>query len=522
MFIHAPTKSLVFQAPDPLLIRGLLPKHSMLLSASEGNIAVRHSLETTKVLRNLGFDAPAPIRAQYDWPGKCTPFDHQEVMCDVLTTNERCFNLSEMGTGKTYASLWAADYLMKIGEVTRCVVCAPLSTLELIWLQDIFDILMHRTVGLVHGSLDQRMDVLRTDLDFYVINHDGLKLTKVAQELRRRKDIDLFILDEADEFSNQKTMRYKFLQWILERKKRFWAMTGTPTPNEPPDAWSLCRLVNPSGVPETKGAFKRATMVQVSDKKWLPKKAAEEIVYKAMRPAVRFLKKDCLSLPPVVTIPIKSRLTKEQQTAYDSMRDEMLVTMKQGEITAVNAADQLGKLRQILCGAMHDGEGNYVTLDHSHRLNDLIRVIQGAHAKVLVVVPFKGIIRVLEQELGGLFDLAVLNGDVTPTQRRNIVQSFKTSTHPHLLLCHPRVMSHGLNLVEADTTAFYAPIYSNRQYRQVIERNNRTGQVNSMTIARIAAHPMEWEIYRMLDNKGITQDNILSLYRTVTAWPAHS
>jgi hypothetical protein len=38
-----------------------------------------------------------------------------------------------------------------------------------------------------------------------------------------------------------------------------------------------------------------------------------------------------------------------------------------------------------------------------------------------------------------------------------------------------------------------------------------------MTIARIAAHPMEWEIYRMLDNKGVTQDNILSLYRTVTS-----
>jgi hypothetical protein len=37
-----------------------------------------------------------------------------------------------------------------------------------------------------------------------------------------------------------------------------------------------------------------------------------------------------------------------------------------------------------------------------------------------------------------------------------------------------------------------------------------------MTIARIAAHPMEWEIYRMVDNKDVTQDSILSLYRQVT------
>jgi len=144
-----------------------------------------------------------------------------------------------MGTGKTYASLWAADHLMNQGLVERAVICAPLSTLELIWMQDIFDVLMHRAAGVVHGTMDHRMDILRTDFDFYIVNHDGIKLTKVAQELRRRKDINLFILDEASDFRNAKSRRYKFLSWILEKKQRFWAMTGTPTPNDPTDAWRL-------------------------------------------------------------------------------------------------------------------------------------------------------------------------------------------------------------------------------------------------------------------------------------------
>jgi SNF2 family DNA or RNA helicase len=518
MLVHPQSKSLVLHAPDPLAIRDLFPKHSKLLSAPEGNIALKHTIETTRYLRNLGFkDTPAPIRSYYDWPGKHHTFEHQEVMGDALTMHEKCFNLSEMGTGKTYAALWAADHLMRLGHVHRAVICAPLSTLELIWLQDIFDILMHRTAGIVHGSMDHRMDVLRTEFDFYIVNHDGIKLTKVAQEIRRRSDINLFVLDEASDFRNAKSRRYKFLAWILEKKRRFWAITGTPTPNDPTDAWALARLVNPKGVPPSFGQFKRETMTQVSQFKWAAKKGAEDIVYRAMRPAVRFKKKDCLDLPPVVTIPVKCKLSKEQRDAFDAMQNDMVIQMKQGEITAVNAADQIGKLRQILLGAMRDpNTGQYIVLDHTDRLSELRRCIDGASAKVLVVVPYKGIIRVLEQELSPHYDVAVLNGDVTKPQRIAIIQAFKTSKKPHLMLCHPRIMSHGLNLVEADTTILYGPIYSNDQYQQVIERNNRTGQVNNMTVARIGGHPLEWEIYRMLDNKGITQDSILSLYRQVT------
>jgi uncharacterized DUF497 family protein len=62
-------------------------------------------------------------------------------------------------------------------------------------------------------------------------------------------------------------------------------------------------------------------------------------------------------------------------------------------------------------------------------------------------------------------------------------------------------MSHGLNLTEADTLIFYAPIYSNDEFQQVTERFNRAGQKNKMTIVRMAAHPLEWEIYRLLANR---------------------
>lgn len=77
-------------------------------------------------------------------------------------------------------------------------------------------------------------------------------------------------------------------------------------------------------------------------------------------------------------------------------------------------------------------------------------------------------------------------------------------------------MAHGLNLTEADTLIFYAPIYSNDEYQQVIERFNRTGQTRKMTIIRLGGHALEWDIYRMVDSKKDTQESILSLYKSLT------
>ena len=346
----------------------------------------------------------------------------------------------------------------------------------------------------------------------------GLALPQIAKLIKQRKDIDLIILDEAHLFRNSRNDNYKFLDWILERPGlRFWAMTGTPTPNEPTDAWSLIRLINPTKAPRFFGSFRRQTMLNVSPFKWVPRKGAEQIVYDAMQPAVRFKKAECLDLPPVITIPLQTRITKEQRGHFEEMRTSMITQAKLGPIAAVNAADQINKLRQILCGCVKDPTtGKYVELDHAPRLADLCSVIDSASAKVLVVVPFKGIIRTLERELSQLYTVGVLNGDVSINVRNRIITDFKHKTDPHLLLCHPMVMAHGLNLTEADLLVFYAPIYSNDQYSQVVERFNRTGQTRKMTIVRMAAHPIEWEIYKMVDTRQITQDNILSLYRQVT------
>lgn len=518
--IHEPSNSLLVWADDPFSIRALIPRSKTLVNVPNYNVACQHTPESQKVLENLGYVMPAPptvpALADYAWPGKHKPLAHQKQMVEFHIKNHRCFNLSEMGTMKTASCLWAADALMQRGKVRRALVLAPLSTLERVWQQEIFDVLMHRRAVIVHGTREKRLASLKLDVDFYILNHDGVKIREVFHALRSRADIDLVIVDEGGMFRNYSSDKYKALIRMLRGDQRVWWLTGTPVPNAPTDAWAQARVINPNGVPAFYGSFRRQTMVQLSTFKWLPRAGSERVAYAALQPAIRFKKGDCIDLPPVTTINLQAPLSAEQRDAFKVMKAHMTAQVSTERVTAINAADKIGKLRQILCGSVKVDD-DYVGLPHSPRVKTLMEAIDSASAKVLVIVPFKGIIQALSKELSKSYTVGVLNGDVSINVRNKIIQDFKNTPDPHLLLCHPKVMAHGLNLTEADTLIFFAPIYSNDEFQQVIERFNRTGQTRKMTIVRIGAHPLEWAIYGMVDTKRVTQDNVLNLYKNILA-----
>ena len=69
-------------------------------------LAIPHGPQETKLLRNMGIDAPAPVLTQYDWEGG-SPFEVQKKTVAMLTTEPRAYVLSGMGTGKTRCPVWA-------------------------------------------------------------------------------------------------------------------------------------------------------------------------------------------------------------------------------------------------------------------------------------------------------------------------------------------------------------------------------------------------------------------------------
>jgi hypothetical protein len=115
---------------SPALL-GHFPSARVVPFKGEPTMLLPHALVETKLLRALGYDVPAPVLSQYDWPAPADqpPFDVQRRTVAMMTTNQRAYNLNGMGTGKTRCALWAFDYLKKAGLAKKLLVVGPLSTL---------------------------------------------------------------------------------------------------------------------------------------------------------------------------------------------------------------------------------------------------------------------------------------------------------------------------------------------------------------------------------------------------------
>ena len=112
------------------------------------------------------------------------------------------------------------------------------------------------------------------------------------------------------------------------------------------------------------------------------------------------------------------------------MRKDMLLQVQSeggiDEVTAVHAADRIGKLRQIACGVVKDTtSGEYLLLDYKPRLQTLLEAIGESLSKVIVVAPYKGIMLSLVQEIGQYYTVEMINGDTPPSKRGDIISRFR-------------------------------------------------------------------------------------------------
>lgn len=118
----------------------VIPKSKIIERYETGGalVAVYWGLDEMRVLRNLGVrKAPSPIVAKYDWPGRYKPMQHQVETASFLTLHRRAFCFNEPGTGKTLSALWAADYLMRRGEIRRVLILCPMSIMYSAWMGDL-------------------------------------------------------------------------------------------------------------------------------------------------------------------------------------------------------------------------------------------------------------------------------------------------------------------------------------------------------------------------------------------------
>ena len=511
MLVWPTKKALILKSKSPEKILNVVPSAKSFSVKGQPLVAVPHRTEETTLLRNMGYNAPAPIRSYYEWPGRFKPFHAQREAAAFLSMNKRAFNLSELGTGKSLASLWAYDYLRGIGQMNKALVISPLSTLERTWADEIFQHFPHLTYTVLHGAKDKRIKLLKEDFDVYIINHDGVGI--IEPHLKDRTDIDLVIVDEIAQCArNASTTRWRKINTVVNKHKApraCWGMSGTPTPNAPTDAWAQCRLIVPDAVPPYFNRFKGQVMKQLSQFQWIPRPEATDIVKGVMQPSVRFTRDECVDLPPLMYETRSVAMTSDQNKAYKEMLSKLKTQADNGEITAVNEAVKMAKLVQIACGVVYGNDREELTIPPTHRIEETRSIVESAEGKVIVFVPFVSSIKYVAQALKKDFTVEIIHGGVSKGERDRILGAFQKTNDPKVLVAQPAAMSHGLTLTAASTIVWYSCVTSNETFEQANGRINRPGQKMNNFIIMLEGTKVESRIYKRLQNKQKMQGALL-------------
>ena len=496
-------KALVLRTRNPNKY-SIIPKHKII---SEDNgiyeVAVYWGLDETRVLKNLGVkDVPSPITRRYDWPGKFTPMAHQKETAAFLTLHRRAFCFNDPGTGKTLSALWAADYLMKRGEVRRVLILCPLSIMHSAWMGDINRSVIHRSAIVAHHQqATRRIEMIQQNYEIVITNYDGLNL--IASEINADGRFDLIIVDEANAYKNPSTRRWKALASIIKPETYLWMMTGTPASQSPVDAYGLAKLVNPSGVPKFQTSWRDKVMNKISMFKWAPKADAKDMVFRALQPAIRFTKEQCLDLPPVITVTREVPMTPQQLKYYKLLKEQMMVHAAGETISAVNAGVAINKLLQISCGAAYTDEREVVEFDAAPRLAVLEEVLEETDRKVIVFALFRSSIDTIVNHLTKHgYAVGQIHGDVSASKRGQIINDFQTTDNVRVLVMQPQATAHGITLTAADTVVFYGPLMSVEMYTQCIARADRKGQnSDKVTVVHIESSPIERKLFNAMNSK---------------------
>ena len=173
---------------------------------------------------------------------------------------------------------------------------------------------------------------------------------------------------------------------------------------------------------------------------------------------------------------IPVRLSEPEWQHYQTLKDEMVLSLNGRDIDAANAAALSGKLLQLASGAVYGDESAVIKI-HDRKLDALEDLIEAANGKpVLIAYWFKhDRARILER-----FPAEQLDGEKS-------IRRWNAGEIP-LALIHPASAGHGLNLQAGGSTIIWFSLtWSLELYQQTNARLWRQGQKETVVIHHLVA-----------------------------------
>ena len=445
---------------------------------------------------------------------KFIPHNYQKYAIEFILNHPVAAVLLDMGLGKTVIALTAIHSLLFDSfEVSKVLVVAPLRVARDTWPNEVkkWEHLKDLRVSVAVGDAKKRKIALMRKADIYVINREMVKW--LVEESGVPFDYDMVVIDELSSFKNPQSQRFKALMKVRSKVRRVVGLTGTPASNGLMDLFAEYKLLD---MGQRLGRY--ITRYRLSyfqpDKtngaivySYKPLPFAEEEIFKKIGDITISMKSgDFLQMPEKIMTEYEVEMNEKEKQEYKHLKDNLVLSVGDQEITAANAASLCGKLSQMANGAIYTDDRN-VQIFHERKLDALEDMIEAANGKPVMIAywfqhDFDRIKNRL-QEMGVEFE---------KIDSEDSIKRWNEGRLP-VALIHPASAGHGLNLQSGGSTIIWFGLtWSLELYQQTNGRLWRQGQKDKTVVIQhiITKGTVDERILSALKHKDCTQEEMIA------------
>ncbi len=445
---------------------------------------------------------------------KFIPDKPQELIYEHLVRCKKACLWVGMGLGKTASLLWFISHMLKLRELTGVLIVSPVRVTNLTWPFEVKKFTQFRWMKVANLRTERgQRAFLRGDAQIYLINYESMHLLVklVLKKMRGSGKLpyNMVVWDESTKLKNpagKMSAIYRRMMDILHergiRVPRVVAMSGTPIPNNELDLWNQLRMVDGG-----KRLGRDFTLFQQTyftpdfrGYKWEANEGAAEKIQKRIADITLTLRSsDWLDIPEMdvqdVDVPMPAAMLKQ----YRAFEKELITSVEDTEINAINAGVLVTKLLQFTSGAVYDDE-RVVRSIHDLKIQAL-KDLHKKHDRVPFLVAYGYTHE--EDRLREAFPKARFFSDAKGIRTQTQLLADWNAGKIPILVGHPASMSHGLNMQQGGCNIAWLSLTYNREwYNQLNSRLWRRGQDRITTIWRLMVpETVDWAVASALETK---------------------
>lgn len=410
-------------------------------------------------------------------------------MLSLIQHGFGCCLADDMGLGKTLQII----ALLEDESMTnkKALVVVP-KTLLINWNREFDKFAPNKKVYQYHGSNRNMIEAMKNDViitTYQTLVNDEIEIQKL--------NIDILIVDEAQNIKNSKGKTYKCLERISVNNKIL--LTGTPVENNLQEYWNLMRLINKTSISYDK------IKSHVQDNELVDKVRSITSPFLLRRYKNEVLKE----LPQKDEQIVYCSFGEEQQQLYnlvlESIRNEIRRKPDRFEMKSNSIVlNGLLYLQEICCHPrLIPREYNKNKCYSSAKLEQLEMMMEElyhSNHKIIIFSRFTKMLEIIRKSIIRKgFEYYYLDGKTK--NRQEIVDEFEEA-EIGIFLISLKAGGVGLNLVSADTAIIYDPWWNPAIEKQAEDRIYRIGQKNNVTIYKLlVANSIEEKILLLQDKK---------------------